>query len=225
MKFSILARSVIGIPKKMIVRKFYGSHFRTLTVHAPETFRLVCLRSLIPEQEERSFGDFRRISLYTANRQCGRVIDNPVLRYNDQQRDENRKDYIRQQESVISQQSKYLPKSRNSYFELNFIKGFFVPWREHMVVTGEVMFHDGLDEPESQIYPQLLHLRSTTAKMQKQRLDDDWRICLRDSETSDLCLPLYKIKVYEEGFLSRTSKNEGSSMYSSFNIMKYIPMF
>jgi hypothetical protein len=85
-------------------------------VHAPETFRLVCLQLLIPEQEERSFGDLRNISLRTVNRQCGEVIDNAVLRYNAQQ-DENRIDYIRQQESIISHQAKYLQKLGNTHFE------------------------------------------------------------------------------------------------------------
>lgn len=84
-KFSILSKTVISIPKKMTARTFYGCHFHSLTVHTPETYRLVCLRSLIPEQEERTFGDLRSISLNTANRQCGKIIDNAVLRYNAQQ--------------------------------------------------------------------------------------------------------------------------------------------
>lgn len=121
-KFSILVKSIVGIPKKMTARKFYGCHFHSLTVHAPETFRLVCLRSLVPEKEERSFGDFRNISLRTANRQCGKVIDNAVLRYNAQQKDENRKDYIKQQESTISHQAKHLQKPGNTHFKINFLK-------------------------------------------------------------------------------------------------------
>lgn len=36
-KFSYLCKSIIGIPKKMTARKFYGSHFHSLTVHAPQT--------------------------------------------------------------------------------------------------------------------------------------------------------------------------------------------
>ena len=80
----------------------------------------------------------------------------------DTMRDENRKDYIRQQESVISQQSKYLLKSGNSYFELNFIKARPTLFQAHCeriadfvfpgentwwsLCNGGVMFHDGPDD-------------------------------------------------------------------------------
>lgn len=113
-KFSILSKTVISIPKKMTARKFYGCHFHSLTVHTPETYRLVCLRSLIPEQEERTFGDLRSISLNTANRQCGKIIDNAVLRYNAQQMSGTKKDYVRHQESIISHQAKLLSKPENT---------------------------------------------------------------------------------------------------------------
>lgn len=84
-QFSILCKPIFGVPKKMTSQKFYGCHFHSLTVHALQTYRLFCLRSLIPEQEERSFGDLRSISLRTSSRQSGKVIDNAVLGYNMQQ--------------------------------------------------------------------------------------------------------------------------------------------
>ena len=34
----------------------------SLITHVPETYRLVCLRPVVPEEEERSFGDLRPIS-------------------------------------------------------------------------------------------------------------------------------------------------------------------
>lgn len=68
--FAILSRNIFENPAKLTSRKFFGSHFHSTTVHLPETNRLFCLRSIIPEQEERSFGDIRRISLQTTNRQA-----------------------------------------------------------------------------------------------------------------------------------------------------------
>uniref|UniRef100_A0A8W8L0T5 Uncharacterized protein n=1 Tax=Magallana gigas TaxID=29159 RepID=A0A8W8L0T5_MAGGI len=106
--FSVLCKTVIGTPKKMTTRKFYGCHFHSMTVHAPQTFRIFCLRSLIPEQEERSFGDMRRISLNTSSRQCGKIIDNAIVRFNAQQQSD-RGDNYRRQESAISQQARLLP--------------------------------------------------------------------------------------------------------------------
>lgn len=45
-----------------------------------------------------------------------------ALPYNDQLPDENREDNIKKQESVISQRSKHLPKSGNSYFRFGFLR-------------------------------------------------------------------------------------------------------
>lgn len=92
-----------------------------MTVHAPQTYRIFCLRSLIPEQEERSFGDLRRISLNTSNRQCGKVIENAILRFNAQQRTD-RGDSYRKQETMISQQAKLLPESEDSKFPVKILQ-------------------------------------------------------------------------------------------------------
>lgn len=52
----------MGIPQKLTARKFYGNHFHSITVHVPETARLFSLKSIVPEQEERTFGTLRRLS-------------------------------------------------------------------------------------------------------------------------------------------------------------------
>lgn len=177
----------------MTARKFYGCHFHSLTVHAPETYRLVCLRSLIPEQEERTFGDLRSISLNTANRQCGKIIDNAVLRYNAQQMSGTKKDYVRHQESIISHQAKLLPQPENTKFDIDFIRrrptlfqahyqriADFMYGGENMwwsLIDGSVMFHDGPDELDSSSYPPLLHFRSSSNKDLQMLLAEDWRKC------------------------------------------------
>lgn len=210
----------------MTTRKFFGCHFHSLTVHAPETFRMICLRSLVPEQEERTFGDLRRISLNTANRQCGKIIDNAVLRFNAQQMDENRKDYVKHQESVVSHQAKLLPKSGNSKFDIDLVLKRPTLFQAHYqriadfmyggqnmwwsLCDGAVMFHDGPDEPDFQTYPLLCHFRSTSDKDQRTLLAEDWRKCIQECESSKLSLPLHRIKIHEEGELCRIFKNEGT---------------
>ncbi len=66
--FALACFKVIGTPEKMKERKFYGAHFHSLVTHAPETYRLLCLRTVVPEGEERTFGDLRSISKNTSNR-------------------------------------------------------------------------------------------------------------------------------------------------------------
>lgn len=52
----------MGIPQKLTARKFYGNHFHSITVNVPETARLFSLKSIVPEQEERTFGTLGRLS-------------------------------------------------------------------------------------------------------------------------------------------------------------------
>lgn len=88
----------------MTARKFYGCHFHCMIVHAPQTHRIFCLRSLVQELEERSFCDLRRISLNISNQQCGKVIENAILGFNTQQQTDRGESY-RKQETIISNES------------------------------------------------------------------------------------------------------------------------
>ena len=115
----------------MSERKFYGSHFHSLTVHAPPTNRLFCLRSMIPEQEERPFGDLRSISLNTCNRQCGKIIDNAMLRFKAKQRENTQTDYTKIQESIVSNQVKFLPPSEDTKFPLKLLKSRPTLFQKH----------------------------------------------------------------------------------------------
>ena len=64
--------------------------FHRMTVHTPQTPIIFCLRSLILEQW--SLGDLKR--------QCDKVIENAILRFNAQQRTD-RVDSYRKQETMI----------------------------------------------------------------------------------------------------------------------------
>lgn len=75
-----------------------------MVVHAPQTHRIFCLRSLVQELEELSFCDLRRISLNISNQQCGKVIENAILGFNTQQQTDRGESY-RKQETIISNES------------------------------------------------------------------------------------------------------------------------
>lgn len=115
--FSFLCKTIIENPQKMTARKFYGCHFHCMIVHAPQTHRIFCLRSLVQELEERSFCDLRRISLNISNQQCGKVIENAILGFNTQQQTDRGESY-RRQETIISQQAKLLPQPEDTKFSL-----------------------------------------------------------------------------------------------------------
>lgn len=224
-QFSILCKRIIGVPKKMTSRKFYGCHFHSLTVHAPQTYRLFCLRPLIPEQEERSFGDLRSISLRTSSRQCGKVIDNAVLRYNMQQQSEKRNCSFKQQESIISHQAKLLPPAEDTTFPLHLLKSRPYLFQTHLeqiadyLLLGknywwstegdQIVFHDGPRHLEQPL-PSTLHFRSQTLQDYREGISMAWTKCLTEFEAKQIQLPLPKIKVFE-GKKSRILRNEGKN--------------
>lgn len=166
----------------MTARKFYGSHFHSLTVYAPQTNRMFCLRSIIPEQEERSFGDLRNISLQTSNRQCGKVIDNAMLRFINHQKNENKVDYTKIQESIISHQAKLLPAFGDTIFSIELLRKRPTLFQKHcqriadFLLPGEnhwwsfdgkhIIFHDGSSRPDSCGEPMLQHFYLTTSEKQ-----------------------------------------------------------
>ena len=80
-QFGLLVTHVIEKPVKLSARKLFGIHFHSLVIHFPEIYHLFCLRSLIPEDEECTFGDLRSISEKTSNSQAPLVVDNCMLRY------------------------------------------------------------------------------------------------------------------------------------------------
>ena len=221
-KFSYLCKSVIGVAEKMSERTFYGSHFHSLTVHAPQTNRLFCLRSLIPEQEERTFGDLRSISLNTSNRQCGKIIDNAMLRFNAKQRENTQMDYTKIQESIVSNQAKFLPPSEDTKFPLKLLKTRPTLFQKHCeriadyLLLGEgkwwslsgsfIVFHDGFLRQSLQ-EPRLPRLGSITSQKHTQILKISWKTCIENFISKEL--PLLKLKVYADGSLQKVLKNEG----------------
>lgn len=92
------------------------------------------------------------------------------------------------------------------------------------LIDGSVMFHDGPDELDSSSYPPLLHFRSSSNKDLQMLLAEDWRKCVQDCKASELILPLYKIKIYEEGKLCTIFKNEGrySVLYTAHLLILYM---
>lgn len=161
--FSFLCKTIIENPQKMTARKFYGCHFHCMIVHAPQTHRIFCLRSLVQELEERSFCDLRRISLNISNQQCGKVIENAILGFNTQQQTDRGESY-RKQETIISQQAKLLPQSEDTKFSLEIWQSLPYLFQTHCQRTADfllegqntwwstqgknIVFHDGTSRPE-----------------------------------------------------------------------------
>ena len=211
--FSLACLKVVGAPRKMNSTKFYGSHFHCLVTHAPEVYRLLCLRSVIVEEEERSFGDLRSISKSTSNRQPEYTLQNAVLRFNAQQESHSIADSLQKQESVISQQAKFLDKKTDTRFHItDIIKNPYL-YQCHLQrisdfllcgkgvwwsLTGSaVVFHDATGRSSSHISgPPLHQLRSTTLVEEQSYLSECWKDVINKVENGSLQVPLHKIKKF-----------------------------
>ena len=228
--FATLSKSIFSKPSKMTTRKFFGSHFHSITIHIPETFRLFCLRSIIPEQEERSFGDLRQISLRTSNRQAKYVIDNAMLRFNAQQKFQAKQNSFRKQDSAISHQAKLLEKRGNSTFAHKFIQQNTILFQSHLeriadfMVCGEnvwwstlgdgIQFHDCPDEVEErEAGPPLHHFDSSDLQKERHWISLNWKVCLQDYGTGKINLPIKRLRVYD-GDGNMTHIIEGKSLFT-----------
>lgn len=216
--FGLLCKIVVGNPKKLTSRKFYGNHFHSITVHLPETARLFHLISIIPEQEERSFGTLRRISENTTNRQSKYVVDNAVLRYTFQSSKNDQTETISKQNSTISKQAKLLPAREPTSFTIQLIRRYPALIQAHLqriadyVILGEgtwwctdsqkMVFHDGPgDDDNRSLGPHLHHFRSSSLTQERHRIEEIWERCVKMYARGQLHLPLRSLKTYKEGKL------------------------
>ena len=79
--FGKLLKKIVGPkPKKVPPGKFYGIHFHGLTTHLAEIYRLISIRSVVPEQEEATFHHLKQIALNCSSRQPQNVINTCMLR-------------------------------------------------------------------------------------------------------------------------------------------------
>lgn len=211
-KFATLSKIIFGKPAKLTARKLFGSHYHGITVHLPETYRLFCLKSIIPEQEERSFGDLRPLSLQTTNRHAKYVVDNAVLRFTIQQKINSKPDTLKKQNSIISHQSKLLEKRGNTIFSYEFFQKNSVLFQVYLErisdfllaekdvwwswVEGCIEFYDGEDEScRRQEGPGIHSFTSFNLHRETSFLASCWETCVVNFAEGLLKLPIKRIKV------------------------------
>ena len=214
--FAVMCRNVIGNPSKMTYRKFFGSHYHSITTHLPEIFRLFSLRSIFTEQEERCFGDLRRISEMTTNRQPKYIADNAMLRFQSQYKNDDRLNSFQVQDSEIKKQSKLLPTPERSVLPAIFLTKRQNLVQSHLerisdflvcgkgiwwnIVDGSIEFNDGPNDPSYRPEgPALNNFRSSSLKKQSILLTETWNLAVKQFEKGKLDLPLKAVKVFDDG--------------------------
>ena len=212
---AIACEEIIGKPKILTERKFYGRYMHSLVCHAPIQHRIIALRSTNTEQQERHFSTFSSVSLATSSRRPGESITPGMIRMQAEMK-QGERNAIQEQESQLGRLSKCLPKAENSIIphrillkypyayqaHLERISDFLLcgegAWWRHTVSGIEFFDVNTPDEdprgPET--LPPLHHFHSHTLKSESTYLQDEWKKCL--SSAAAVKIPHQAIRVFDE---------------------------
>ena len=120
---AIACEEVVGKPKILTEKKFYGRYIHSLVCHAPIQHRIICSRSTNTEQQERHFNTFSGISLATSSRRPGEIITPGIKRMQVEINETNKRSTIQEQELRLGKLSKCSPKAENSIIPHRIICG------------------------------------------------------------------------------------------------------
>ena len=187
-------------------RCFFGIYFHTITVEFPLIYRFVSLKSLLEERKERVFCDLKQISRSTSNGQAQHVIDNGLVRIQQEAllKDSSQSSDV---ESTISRLSKALlnlpntsfpiSKLNDEIFQAHFerISDYLVAGEWCSVEGDRIVFFDGPTEQNSRKSgPGMSHFRDTLVVDVIAKLKHSWCMLL-ECPTK---IPLPKIRVYDD---------------------------
>lgn len=196
----MLCKELIGQPKILTSRKFYGRYWHSLTAHAAKQSRIISGKSAYTEEEERQFNTLQGVTKLT-NRRPGDIITPTLVRLQAEQNmmGTRQGNAMKAHESQISKYYKALPpfpnmviphryilrKSREYQAHLESISDFLVcgegVWWRHILEGVE--FLDGPDEPNVRPEgPVLHHFRSSNLKLEDKHLQQCWKKCLDEEE-------------------------------------------
>ena len=210
---AIACEEVIGKPRILTKKKFYGRYLHSLVVHAPIQDRIICSRSTNTEKQERHFNTLSSISTATSSRRPGEIITPGIIRMQAEMKsDENKeRDTVKEQESRLGKLARCLPPAQNTVIPHRVILKYPQAYQAHLekiadfllcgegtwwrhILTG-VEFLDGPDERQSNGKgPPLHHFRTHTIKSEDQYLRDSWKQCM----TNHVTIPHHVVRIYDE---------------------------
>lgn len=209
LRHAVFCNELFQAPKSITRRKMFGRYFHAISTHAASMYRLVALRSLNTEMQERLFNMCNDITKSTSNRHSSHVINNAVIRV--QQESDATATSIKKQEGEVATLASGLKPFPNTFISKEWTKkqpylwqahlerisdfmmhGPGVWWKEH---TGGVEFLDGPEEDSSKPEgPPLHHFRSCSLKEEETYLKRCWHTCIQ----AKIPLPFCTLRVYNE---------------------------
>ena len=208
-----LMRTYFESPKKLTRDKMHGIYPHVMLLHYPKEYRKTCLRSLVEEANEKMFTDLKDIARKTSNRQGQHVIDNGLVRF---QQEALSRDMSKQNDvtNKISRLGSTLPRANTKFplsmmtsesfqCHLESIPDYLLADGWWKLTEDGIEFFDGANESDSREGPIMHHFRSSTTKDILLYLNDCWKQLLLEPSR----IPLSKIRIYDEkGQFVRTLK-------------------
>ena len=198
----------------------YGRYFNSIICHSPPLLRIVCLRSVNTEVQERMFGQVKQITRGTSSLKANHIITNIITRL--QAETNVRENSLTIQEGEVRKLANTLGPTVNSVIPYSWIEqnpslhqaylerisDFLLPgpgvWWRHS--ADGIEFLDGHECPSQQPQgPDIHHLRSTSLSEIDIYLQKKWEECCYTHTIS----PAKHIRQYQpDGSLSAiTSSN------------------
>ena len=217
---AMICKEIIGQPKALTSRKFYGRYWHSLTAHAGKQSRIISAKSTNTEEEERHFNTLQGVTRLTSRRP-GDIITPSLIRLQAEQKlaESKQGNAVKVQESQISKYYNTLPPLSNTIVPNRYIIKNLKEYQAHLqtisdfIACGEgvwwrqilsgVEFFDGPDEPNMRPQgPKLHHFRSSDLKKEEQHLHQCWERSLNDDT---VVIPHRIIRLYDQkGDCSRT---------------------
>ena len=210
---AMICKEVIGQPKSLTSRKFYGRYWHSLTAHAGKQSRIISAKSTNTEEEERHFNTLQIVTRLTSRRP-GDIITPSLIRLQAEQKlaESKQGNTVKVQESQISKYYNTLPPLPNTTVSNRYIINNPKEYQAHLqtisdfIACGEgvwwhqilsgVEFFDGPDEPNTRPEgPTLHHFRSSDLKTEEQHLHRCWERCLNGDA---VVIPHRIIRLYDQ---------------------------
>ena len=214
-------------PKSISKEKMFGSYYHSLSVHAPIVYRLVALRSVNSELQERMFNTCNDITLTTSNRHTSGILNNILIRVQSEAKVVNTT--LQRHDGEVRSLASSLKPFTNTQFTATWINNHQNIWQAHLERISDfllcgpgiwwkdhgnhVEFFDGPDEVNHKEQgPTLHHFRSSNLKDIETHLLACWEKCINEK----VSIPINTTRIYSSsGELVSLSTIECDSQQSS----------
>ena len=194
-------------PKSDKKSQLYGNYFHSLMCHAPQLYRVISLRSINTEYQERMFKQANSITKATSNMHPTNVITNVLIRVQEESRLNAHNDPLQQEESTIGELAKVLDTLPNTFIPSEWMEKQATQYQAHLERIADFLLEgpnrwwvhreggiEFLDKTNGRApsYSLTDHYRSTSLAEVYLKLQHCWEKCFQEKVE----LPAVEVKHY-----------------------------